>query len=194
MADITIGAIGAAIIAGLISILSLVLGKEQKISEFRQAWIDELRKALVSYISGINAVADEVRTQIDKGKVDYSTLLPHYKPLNDATTNIKLRVNDEEEPAKALLASMEEFEKLASRNSDLTPDNIKRVEKTFLEASNTLLKCEWKRVKRGEKTFIVTKWSLIGMVLFLVVASGLGWFKTAQDPAPKNPMLHFLDL
>lgn len=194
MADITIGAIGAAIIAGLISILSLVLSKEQKISEFRQAWIEELRKALISYISNINAVADEVRTQRAKGEVNYPALAPHYKQLNEATTNIKLRINEEEGPAKALLATMKEFEALASRNEDLTPSNIKRVEETFLGASNKLLKYEWRRVKRGETTFIVTKWSLIGMVLVLVIMSGLGWFKNAKDPAPKDPMLYFLEL
>lgn len=194
MADITIGAIGAAIIAGLISLLSLVLAKEQKISEFRQTWIEELRKALISYVSNINAVADEVRAQRAKGEFNYAALAPHYKQLNEATTNIKLRVNEEEKPAKALLATMKEFETLASRNEDLTPGNIKRVEESFLGASNTLLKFEWKRVKRGEKTFIVTKFSLVGMVLVLVVASGLGWFTTPKDTAPKDPMLHFLEL
>lgn len=194
MADITIGAVGAAIIAGLISILSLVLGKEQKISEFRQAWIEELRKALISYVSNINAVADEVRTQRAKGEVNYSALAPHYKQLNEATTNIKLRINEDEKPAKALLTAMKEFEALASRNEDLTPGNIKRVEETFLGASSNLLKFEWKRVKRGETTFIITKWCLIAMVLVLIIMSGLGWFKTAKDPAAKDPMLHFLKL
>lgn len=42
MNSISIGAVGAAIIAGFFSIVSLIIGKEQKTSEFRQAWIDAL--------------------------------------------------------------------------------------------------------------------------------------------------------
>ena len=38
-----VGTICAALIAGLISFVVTVLAKDQKISEFRQAWIDALR-------------------------------------------------------------------------------------------------------------------------------------------------------
>lgn len=192
MEGITIGAVGAAIIAGVISVLSLVLGKEQKISEFRQAWIEELRKALINYIANINLVADTIRAQRAQGEVNYDSLLPHYKNLNEATTNIKLRINDAEEPAKALLAAMKDFEELARRNDDLTPPNIKLVEDKFLKASSSLLKFEWKRVKRGEAMFVFTKWSLIVMVLCLAIASSLGWVAVKSDHSNNNPMLHFL--
>ena len=40
--DQAIGAIAAALIAGLISLLGLIISKEQKVSDFRQAWIDAL--------------------------------------------------------------------------------------------------------------------------------------------------------
>ena len=38
------GLIVAAIIAGAVAFVSLIISKEQSISEFRQQWIDELRK------------------------------------------------------------------------------------------------------------------------------------------------------
>lgn len=45
---VAIGAIGAALIAATVSLLGLIISKEQKTSEFRQAWIDALRSDLGS--------------------------------------------------------------------------------------------------------------------------------------------------
>lgn|SRR6266446_644807 len=49
-----IGAVMAAIIAAGISFLVTVLAKEQKTSEFRQAWIDALRKDLSEFIATVD--------------------------------------------------------------------------------------------------------------------------------------------
>jgi hypothetical protein len=40
-----------AFIAGIVSFVGLVISKENKISEFRQTWIDELRKDISDYIA-----------------------------------------------------------------------------------------------------------------------------------------------
>jgi hypothetical protein len=151
MGDINIGAVGAAIIAGLVSLLGLIIGKEQKVSEFRQAWIDELRKCLVSYVVNINSIADSVRLKKSGQTIDTKDLMAHYKLLNEASNGIKLRVNSIEQPAKQLLDIMERFEEISSDNSSLTPEKIRNIEQKFLESSRDLLKFEWKRVKRGEK-------------------------------------------
>jgi hypothetical protein len=42
--DQAVGAVIAAIIAGSIALLGLIISKEQKVSEFRQQWIDALRQ------------------------------------------------------------------------------------------------------------------------------------------------------
>jgi len=54
--DIAIGAIIAATITGLISLLGLIISKEQKISDFRQAWIDNLRTELSLVITHAMAI------------------------------------------------------------------------------------------------------------------------------------------
>ena len=46
-------AIMVAFIAGLFSFLNLVLSKEQKVSELRQAWIDGLREDLAAHIAAV---------------------------------------------------------------------------------------------------------------------------------------------
>ena len=53
---LAIGAITAALITGLVSFLGLIISKEQKVSEFRQAWIDSLRSELAALISHANAI------------------------------------------------------------------------------------------------------------------------------------------
>lgn len=168
MNEISIGAVGAAAIAGIVSLLGLIVAKEQKTSEFRQAWIDELRKCFVAYLVNINAITDTIRLISGGDKLDRSALIPHYKSLNEASHGIRLRVNGAETTAKELLEVMSEFERLAEKNDGLSPDNIRSVETKFLSSSQALLKFEWRRVKRGENVFVWTKNIVIVMVVSMV--------------------------
>lgn len=182
MNDIGIGAVGAAIIAGLISLLGLIIGKEQKVSEFRQAWINELRECLVSYLANINAIADTIRVAISQ-KISPTGLTENYKALNEANHGIRLRVNDTEEPSIALLNAMDEFEALASSNSRLTLTNIRAAEAKFPTASKELLKFEWNRVKRGEKTYFWTRNIVIGLIcIMLLIFATLWWIRNPDQP------------
>lgn len=168
MNSISIGAVGASIIAGFFSILSLIIGKEQKTSEFRQAWIDALRSDLVSYLVNINAICDILRVNAKGEKIESSELIKNYQQLNESHLGITLRINPSEETAKALLSAMSEFDEIAQDNTLLTPERIKKIEHKFLLASKNLLKFEWQRVKRGEKGFIITRNSIVGF-LFLML-------------------------
>jgi uncharacterized protein YnzC (UPF0291/DUF896 family) len=169
MDDISVGAVGAAIIAGLVSLLGLIIGKEQKVSEFRQAWIDDLRKSLVSYLVNINAISDAIRLRKSGKTIDDKELLSNYKSLNEASHSITLRVNSDESPSKSLINSMSEFEIIANNNSSLTPEKIKEIEEGFIKSSKELLKFEWNRVKRGEDIYIWTK-----RVVYLSIAAMVG--------------------
>lgn len=164
MLDLSIGAVGAAMIAAFISLASLILGKEQKTSEFRQQWINDLRSCMVKYLTEVNAVAD-ARQLIAKGQsLDNDKRLSLYRCLNDASNGIKLRLNDSEPSAQKLLKVMTTLESLGSNGKDLTPAVVQSQEEDFLKASSVLLKLEWKRVKEGEIAFRATKYLL--MVMF----------------------------
>lgn len=182
MVDITIGAVGAAIIAGLVSLLGLIIGKEQKVSEFRQAWIDDLRTCFVAYLVNINSISDTLRLQKAGKQTDNSALPTSYKLLNEASHGITLRINPAEKPAKKLLKSMSEFEVIADNNSNLTPDKIRAIEKDFLKAAKNLLKFEWNRVKRGEKIFVWTK-RIVGIVTLLMFSALIYLLVIRQAPA-----------
>jgi hypothetical protein len=180
--DVSVGAVGTAVIAGLVSVLGLIISKEQKVSEFRQAWIDELRKCLVSYLVNINAIADVVRLRKARIGNDSTDLASSYKALNEASHGITLRVNENEKSAKRLLKTMRAFEALADEDANLTQENIRTIETRFLKHSRQLLKFEWKRVKRGEKTFIWTKW-IVGIVTVAMIAYfvDLAFFSSHKD-------------
>ncbi|MCE7027843.1 hypothetical protein [Jiella avicenniae] len=178
MSEISIGAVGAAIIAGLVSLLGLIISKEQKVSEFRQIWIDELRKCLVSYLANINAISDAIRLMKSR-KENNIDLIPIYKLLNEASHGIILRINIDEKPAKRLLNSMKKFEALSTSNNSLTPENVSLIEAEFLQSSKDLLKFEWKRVKRGEPIFRFTKYLSIFAVLCMLAL--LTFVLIAQD-------------
>lgn len=71
----------AALITAAVSFVSLTLTKEQKTSEFRQAWIDALREELASFLAAARAFARAVEI--------LNTYGPDYK---DKTA---LRISDE---------------------------------------------------------------------------------------------------
>lgn len=182
MSGISAGAVGAAMIAGLVSLLGLVIGKEQKVSEFRQAWIDELRQCVVNYLVYINAISDALRMHKAGSPLDEKILLDNYKNLNEANHGINLRVNEDEAPAKALLEAMATFESLANANAQLTPENIRVAEKNFVKASKDLLKFEWKRVKRGEGIYVWTK-RVIAVSVVLMLALLIYMFEQSGKDA-----------
>lgn len=168
MNDIGIGAVGAAIIAGLVSLLGLIIGKEQKVSEFRQAWIDDLRKCIIAYLACINAISDTIRLKKSGDPIGNAKLLESYKQLNEASHGITLRINPNEAASKDLKKHMDRFEDMAGDNLKLTPDNIRAIEKDFLDSSKRLLKFEWDRVKRGEDTFVWTKYAVISATIAMI--------------------------
>lgn len=195
MNEISIGAVGAAVIAGLVSLLGLVIGKEQKVSEFRQAWIDELRKCFVAYLVNINAISDAVRLKATGKLTDESALLSSYKSLNEASHGITLRINASEPPAKAVIEAMEDFEALAASNASLTPDKIKKVEKKFVNAAKELLKFEWMRVKRGEWVFVWTKRIVSMMIIIMLCILVYAWISDDENPTMEKaqpPGFHLL--
>jgi hypothetical protein len=55
---VAMSAVIAALIAGAFAFFSLVVTKETKVSEFRQAWIDALRAEISTYISRLRAVSN----------------------------------------------------------------------------------------------------------------------------------------
>lgn len=175
MQGLTIGAVGAAIVAGLISLLGLIVAKEQKTSEFRQAWIDGLRAELTSYLTGINSAIDAHAIDSKNEQDRQNILRPIYESINAATFAISLRLNPDEQCSQDVLQSMEKLSALITSNTLVEGINIRPLEEQFLISSKNMLKQEWNRVKEGESSFRITKIALISCLclspILLMVSS-----------------------
>lgn len=176
-----IAAISAATIAGYIAFLNLTLAKEQKTSEFRQAWIDALRNDLTTFLASARAMAramafrhthEAIPTDLADAPFTPEKISELRYQAAESINRIKLRINPFEADHKELERLLEEAVK--SQNS-----NIKKREKDdsevlkaidrVLDQARLVLKKEWQRVKEGEQQFKMAKWGVPIGILILAI-------------------------
>ncbi|ABM38408.1 hypothetical protein Pnap_3109 [Polaromonas naphthalenivorans CJ2] len=175
---VAIATVVAAVIAGLISVVALTLTKEQKTSEFRQAWIDGLRSDLADYLAAARAMARVIEEAAAFG--DKYAALPFTIPPDQvgeirrnvavSLYRIKLRLNPDEKEHQELLrllGSVSETQKQAvSAPLERTAAMLQAVE-TAADYSRPILKAEWRRVKAGEPQFRLVRNWLVPVVFAL---------------------------
>jgi hypothetical protein len=159
----------AAGIAGAFSLFGLLISKEQKVSEFRQAWIDALREDIAVLVAHGHQIQAFFATS-PAGANLWTETRGDYVELNKASIRIRLRLNQTEEESKKVLESMKNMETLFG--GDLREPKslieLRRIVDALEHDSPPLLKKEWKRVKRGEPIYMAA------MVLALLVFIGAG--------------------
>jgi hypothetical protein len=162
-----------ALIAGTFSLIGLVIAKEQKVSEFRQIWIDALRCDVAEFIAQANiihAALVKLVQQADPDKKVVSlgervTFLAanreNYLAINRSSSKIRLRLNPGEKLSKSLISSMRKLEALLVSEMSTLPGSDKELAKLNLEIeenAHNVLRKEWLIVKRGERQYVVAKW------------------------------------
>lgn len=177
---VAIATVVAAVIAGLISVVTLTLTKEQKTSEFRQAWIDGLRQDLSEFFASARAMTRAFE-EFAKFGSQYESM-PFTMPPTQigairqavavAFYRIKLRLNAEETEHKELLRlltliSDEQNQQLLAQSFDA--NKVLQVVETAAEYARPVLKAEWKRVKQGEPQFRLVRNWLVPMVFGLCI-------------------------
>ncbi len=184
--EAAVGAIGAAIITGAVSFVGLILGKENKISEFRQAWIDALRSDLSALISHAHAMAGAGTASYDKTLDLWETLREDFVGLNIAATSIRLRLNPTEGPSKAILGTINAIEAIFQpEHEGRRGDRLNILEKELVSHGHDLLKREWRRVKSGERVY---RFACVGALLvFAGGIAALAYFATVQRAAVIGP-------
>lgn len=168
--DIAIGAIAAALIAGLVSLLGLIISKEQKTSEFRQAWIDALRTELSAVIAHTNAIHGANAANFGALAELWKDVRDDYVGINEATASIRLRLNPKEPAAQAVLARIEELEAHLAPGQRIHHDQINALEKRLVVEAQVLLKDEWNRVRAGEPTYKVARFAALAVSVACIVA------------------------
>jgi hypothetical protein len=177
-----LGPIAGALIAGLFGLLGLVIAKENKTSDFRQAWIDALRNDIADFTSAARSFSyfDKARGDAQSNterELEYEKILAEvHQKLVQAHMSIRLRVNPHEDDASmrelndALLALVEEIRVLlAGRKFEEAEPKLAMLHKV----AAPVLKAEWTRVKRGETPYVVSKYAVV--VLSVVALLALLW-------------------
>ena len=167
-----VGAIVAALIAASVAYLTAVLSKENKTSEFRQTWIDAIRNDIAEYIGAIETVASfQSRLLVAHGgeaAVAYvQSLDPDLRRLAGIYYRICLRLNPVEHAE--LLQALRELYVFSAPNLDVIKYSEERVERV-VNASQAMFGKEWKRVKRGERTFWITKYVALTLAIIAAIA------------------------
>lgn len=166
--DIAIGAIGAALIAAVVAFVSLVITKENKTSEFRQAWIEAVRSDVSRIIAYANSRAIHSQPDIMLKDNDANSIeITH--GLHEASANLFLRLNPNEELTGELLQCLHDLDAIisSSREVDRTELGVKTTR--VASVARTILKREWSRVKRGEPTFQIVKWASLTTFIVLPI-------------------------
>lgn len=182
-ADLSVAVIGAAaviiasIIGLIVAVTTAVIAKEQKVSEFRQAWIDALREdaaELYSLMLQSNHNiyhAHKVKLSSDKyadNDINPPKTNQMLKVFNEKFTEatakaalIRFRLNPESDKdyINSILFILKDMGRYKVAETTTSLENIHEELQSRIHAFSTnthlILKREWERVKRGEKQYIM---------------------------------------
>ncbi len=197
---IAIGAISAAIIAGAFSYLNLVISKEQKISEFRQMWIDALREdisqyvAAISFLSSANSMLDVDARKTLSWQEHVKTMEPSFDKASRAYTSIVLRLNPDDNNKKLKKLNVEFLTMLSAVRQaarDDKYDEARELSDQLESKARPILKLEWDRVEDGELVFKVTRYIAGAILIAALAMSSLSIkksFSSAQSDGANKPV------
>lgn len=163
----------AALIAAVVALVTLIIAKESKTSEFRQAWIDALRSEIGEAISSASALF----ILLDAGKQhDPESLFVELWSRTTATiASIDLRLNlneSDHQQLSTLLRRAEQMLRDADDGNSSSREDREELQDSVVAISRTILKREWQRVKAGESAFLALKWI---SAAFLIIVGGIAF-------------------
>lgn len=179
-----LGAVVAALVAGIFALLGLIIAKENKTSEFRQSWIDALRQDIADYASALNRCNHYEHHRLsasnDELLLEYEKLLqPELSTAVNAQMRIRLRVNpdDSDEELKRLnTALLQKLDAIQLAFNDSNFDKASDLLNDLHDTAAPLLKLEWNRVKQGEPTYVRAKQLAASLVVASLLAAGVAAF------------------
>ena len=167
------GAIVAAVIAGTIAFLGLIISKEQKTSEFRQAWIDSLRKEISKLISHANAIEGLLQNLPLKHEGVLAFVHEDFIGANRAIASVRLRLNPSEPASVRVLNTIEAIETMFNTAvlNNVAPDvhALNTIERRLVDETASVLKDEWRRVKSGELAYQAAKYLAFALIVVAIL-------------------------
>jgi hypothetical protein len=168
--SISVGAVGAAIVAGVATLVSLIISKENKTSEFRQSWIDALRSDLAEAISSASLLNAFFAT--GKHVELPSEFFAAWSKASAAMARIELRLNLLEQDHEEMAGLIRRAEAMiqSGANGQYDQEIAENLQTEVVALSQRILKSEWDRVRQGEATFVLMK-SITILAIGLLMAS-----------------------
>jgi hypothetical protein len=160
-----------ALLAALVPFLSLIISKENKISEFRRAWTDALRQELAELVGHMNGIQGTLRRRLTAAE-GWGEARDDVIGLNRCIGIVRMRLNPKEPQACKVSAILEELNQHFAPRGAFDDDQFNRIEERLLIESQVLLKLEWDRVRRGEPFFAATR-DIFSIVVFLLAIAFL---------------------
>lgn len=169
-----VATITAAFIAGFVAFLSSVLSKEQKTSEFRYTWLNSVLDDIAKFVGAAESISSTAWSHLkgtgkEKGEEFLAGAQPQIGEMLAAYYRARIRLYPEEH--KQVHQALEDLQAVLLKGDIPDPAKVDPLVNEIVRVSHHALKDEWKRVKRGELTFRLTKYiSLAVIVLILVMA------------------------
>jgi hypothetical protein len=182
-----VGLIVAAIIAGVVAFLSLIITKEQSVSDFRQQWIDALRKDIAIIVGRVIAIHGESIKHKDNHDALWANLKGDLTGFNRVIVRIRLRLNPNEKREKegpATKAVLDTLEKLKSVFASPKPHfhELDGLVNVLVDNAQLILKENWDRVREGEAGYQKAKSRAViaikvSTVIGVIVGIGYGLYR-----------------
>jgi hypothetical protein len=156
------GAIATSLIAAFAGLVALISGKESKVSEFRQLWIDGLRNDIADFAAATHELSfiDELDGTQGVSKLEFAKLsAAPFTAARSSITRIQLRLNPKRRQDPRTVEGAVWSSLITTRNLFNDKKYTETIESLELlrETSAKLLKKEWGRVKSGEFVFRIVK-------------------------------------
>ncbi|MCG9713327.1 hypothetical protein L1D29_10945 [Shewanella insulae] len=167
--EVTPAVIGAAaviiasIIGLIVAVTTAVIAKEQKVSEFRQTWIEGLRNDISELVSISYSLLTEIskiktinQANVNLDKIKAQAHLDIVKINGDVarlTTLIKLKLENKA-THDALVNELWKLTNLLNK-AHVEPAQSFEQLNIVQETAHSIFKSEWELVKRGEKRYIM---------------------------------------
>lgn len=192
-----IGSITAALIAGGISYVHLVNGKEQNIAQVRQAWIEAITADIALFLSQVDVILrlaelespdrktplsdDQLKRLRNKNK-------DNYQQLNESYSRICLRLDASNPEHREVLDGMDALYKAFYGPCDNMQQIVslkERLMQRLVTNTQGLGSVVWGRIKRGDVSYQRLTLALLAFMMLTLIAALVIYL--SQTAAPASP-------
>lgn len=179
------GPIIAATIAGFIAFVGMIITKENKVSEFRQAWINEFREEVSSLIESYkkwayNEVIYKNHSSTPYKYIPGSEVAKSYNEKSNWYENISLEARSEIERYKGKIKLRLNSDKSRRKEPENKLDELldkilktkdlalaEKLSEEIYHNTSLILTTEWRVVKKGEDSYVKSKKVILCLAVFI---------------------------